>query len=497
MYFMKLSELLNEASTSCPSLSGLTISHLAWADDLVILALDPESLQKQLTIIENYCRDWGLEINISKTKFMVMNGKQPPSPNWRPTLNGQPIEPVTSYCYLGIIINNNGKLKQAVDSLYKKGLGAYFSLRNTIDRRFIDAKSSDKLFETLVAPILTYGCQVWLPTLPVIKHLTSCFKRNGNINQSLPQIAKMPQEQVHLRHLKHLLGINRRASNTTAWGETGKQPLLINNIKLCIKYFNRVMNLPSTHFAKAALIEQIRLNLSWFTNIKCIIECFDDVQPSEYEKNSSAVLNATLLSDISSFKTVAAKLQEHFVNSWKSSIDLSSKLTFYKSIKSSFSWEPYLDHSRTFNERRSTARIRCSSHRLNIEVGRFSNTPRDKRTCDFCNSVSNPIAIEDENHLLRSCPIGDKERFRFAAQAQKLGLEPAPSFSIAETYPKTESTSNRVSEQDVDMSLPIINAPSKEKVEYIKLCTRTVHNMYKLVLKHKESLKKSSQTRNK
>ncbi len=286
----------------------------------------------------------------------------------------------------------------------------------------------------------------------------------------------MPQEQVHLKHLKYLLGINRRASNTAAWGETGKHPLLINSIKLCIKYFNRVMNLSSTHFAKAAMIEQIRLELPWFTNIKSIIECFDDVCPGQYDKNSSAVLNATLLSDLSSFKTVTAKLQEHFINSWKSSTGTSKKLTFYSSIKSSFCWEPYLDHSRSFDERRSTARIRCSSHRLNIEVGRFSNTTRDKRTCDFCCSVGNSEAIEDEEHLLRSCPIGDKDRRHFNIQAQKLNLEPPPSFNMASTYPKSLSSGSKVSTEDV---------------QYIKLCTRTIHNMYKLVLKHKEHLKTS------
>ncbi|KAL5272959.1 hypothetical protein ACHWQZ_G000965 [Mnemiopsis leidyi] len=56
-------------------LLGLRISHLAWADDLVVLSLDPESLQKQIDILEKYCSDWGLEVNIAKTKFMVLNGK--------------------------------------------------------------------------------------------------------------------------------------------------------------------------------------------------------------------------------------------------------------------------------------------------------------------------------------------------------------------------------------------------------------------------------------
>ena len=222
VYFKDLSDLLNAAIANCPTLSGIPITHLAWADDLVILALDPESLQQLLQIIHDYCNKWGLEINISKTKFMVMNGAQPTNPSWRPTLGGTPIEHVSTYCYLGVIISSNGKFTQAVKSLYRKGLGAYFSPRNSVDRRFINAACLQKLFNMLVCPILSYGCQVWCPTLPVVKTITAGFKRKANLDQLLPNLAKGCSEQVHLRHLKYLLGINRRSSNLAAWGETGQ-----------------------------------------------------------------------------------------------------------------------------------------------------------------------------------------------------------------------------------------------------------------------------------
>ena len=38
----------------CPSLSGIPISHLLWADDLILLALTPEAAQKPLDILAKF-----------------------------------------------------------------------------------------------------------------------------------------------------------------------------------------------------------------------------------------------------------------------------------------------------------------------------------------------------------------------------------------------------------------------------------------------------------
>ena len=110
VYFRDLSILLNvnNQSTS-PDLNGIPISHLAWADDVVILALDEKSIQSQRSVLSKYCSDWGLEINFTRTKYMVMNSKKNygiPSP----LINSAPLERVSEYCYLGIIVTASGSL---------------------------------------------------------------------------------------------------------------------------------------------------------------------------------------------------------------------------------------------------------------------------------------------------------------------------------------------------------------------------------------------------
>ena len=304
VYFKELSDLLNSANTNNPTLSGLTITHLAWADDLFILALDMKLLQKQLDIIESYCSKWGLEINKNKTIYLIFNANRNNRSyeNCLPTLNGTALERVTSYCYLGIIICDNGNFKTAITSLSSKGLGALFSLQRTVDRRITDPKciAIDQLFNTLVAPILMYGCQIWLPVSPLIKSLTKGYSRTSDNDKLINLLTKEPYERILLRHTKYLLGINRRSSNSATLGETGRFPLVISSIRLCINYFKRTINLDDATFVKAALNEQIRLDLTWYSGIKGIITSFNNINPRDYEFSTSPTHNALMMSDLCS-----------------------------------------------------------------------------------------------------------------------------------------------------------------------------------------------------
>ena len=486
VYFKELSDLLNKADTINPLLCDIRITHLAWADDVVILAMDRTSIDKQLRIIEDYCNKWGLKVNASKTKFMVINGRcNNSSADSRPSIDGDELDQVTNYCYLGITISSNGKFNEAIKLLSRKGLGALFSLHRTVDRRFIDPASFNILFNSLINPILTYGCQVWLPVSPFVRSLTSFYSSTSSDANLLPLIAKQPFEAVHLRHLKYLLGINRRSCNAAAWGETGSFPLVINCIARCIRYFERLVNLDDSLLVKAALKEQVLSNLPWFQGIKGIIDKFDELNSSDYEHNSSPLLNTILLSNLCSHVKVTASLKKVFSDSWKTVLDNSSKLAFYNSVKMDFGWEPYLDSAlvQNFNERRSTSRIRCSSHKLNIEVGRYSNTQREDRICDFCKhiGVSSP-AIEDEEHVLYQCPLGEDIRSIFNRRVINCcnnAQGDIPRFTLAQTHP------HELVSDDSARNL---------KKSLIRTSCNSIHRIYLKVLQLKKDLKDAAKS---
>ena len=74
IYLANLSIDLNDTfGQEVPILNEITVSHLLWADDLVLVALDFHSLQVLIDRVHYFCEEWGLSVDISKTAIMVFN----------------------------------------------------------------------------------------------------------------------------------------------------------------------------------------------------------------------------------------------------------------------------------------------------------------------------------------------------------------------------------------------------------------------------------------
>ena len=72
LFIRDLSEVLFTVG-DYPFLGEHLITHLLWADDLVLAALDAASLQVNITALHNFCTKWGLSINTKKTKLLSLN----------------------------------------------------------------------------------------------------------------------------------------------------------------------------------------------------------------------------------------------------------------------------------------------------------------------------------------------------------------------------------------------------------------------------------------
>jgi hypothetical protein len=85
--------LLKEVpGADAPSLAGLVVPLLLYADDLVLISTTQSGLQRLMDRLERFCEDRRLTVNIEKTKTLVFGArKRLKTPI---TLKGMPIEHV-------------------------------------------------------------------------------------------------------------------------------------------------------------------------------------------------------------------------------------------------------------------------------------------------------------------------------------------------------------------------------------------------------------------
>ena len=84
-----------------------------YADDIIIVAETPEDLQLGLNILEQYCNEWKLKLNKTKTKIIVFRKGGLLPRNYDNT----ELEIVSSFTYLGMVFTSGGSFSTAQQTL--------------------------------------------------------------------------------------------------------------------------------------------------------------------------------------------------------------------------------------------------------------------------------------------------------------------------------------------------------------------------------------------
>ena len=87
-------------------------------------------LQKCLDNLAAYCHMWQLEVNVDKTKVMVMSAGRTAARDI--TFQGQELQCVNSYKYLGLMISSDGSISKMIEERVTKAKQSSFVLRQAL-----------------------------------------------------------------------------------------------------------------------------------------------------------------------------------------------------------------------------------------------------------------------------------------------------------------------------------------------------------------------------
>ena len=140
--------------------SYLKLYTLLYADDTIILAENENEMQLALDALADYCRIWKISINIDKTKIIRFSKRRSKNVNSF-YLNGDIINIVDNYIYLGTVVKFNGKFQDAKNKQILQAKKALFAIHSRKQNLQLPLDIYLNSFDTLVLPILLYGCEIW------------------------------------------------------------------------------------------------------------------------------------------------------------------------------------------------------------------------------------------------------------------------------------------------------------------------------------------------
>ena len=382
LYINDLPECFNSTDDQV-LLDDMSLSCLMYADDLVLLSTTEGGLKNCLNKLETYCDKYGLTVNLKKTNIMTFSksGRQSSTKFF---FKNNEIVHVSSYKYLGILFSSTGTFSHCVYDLYKRALKANFKLRKSFGDLHQNVDTMLHLFDHTVKPVLLYSSEIW----GSIDTTTSSFKK-GNFNMC-KSLSDKPYEKLHVNFLKYVLGVHKKATNSAVMGELGRYPIYIDVLCNSVKYFERLNSDHVSTLLKNAFKESNNLHSiskkSWASSTYFLLE---------YLNLPISCLQSSKLE-----KIVKQKLVEKYKQDWSTTISNCrsnnvGKLRTYALFKNRLCREPYLNVIKDKNIRKCFSNFRISSHKLEIEIGRYKKVDLNLRTCKLCKSGS----IEDEKHL--------------------------------------------------------------------------------------------------
>ena len=251
---------------------------LMFADDMVIFSTSIKGLQEGLNNLADYCKKWGLTVNISKTKIVIFRkgGKIGKEEKWY--YNGNVVEIVSSFKYVGCELTSSGSFKNCIANLVSSARRALFSLKRDLSKNIeILPETHINMFNLMISPILSYGCEIW----------------------GL-RIAE-PIDRFHLSFLKCLLEVKASTPNCFVYGELGVYPLIIDRKMRVIKYWLKIIrNINGKeHFVQKVYKELLNINttypncLTWVSGIKSLLEStgFNYIWQQQFVINEREFLN--------------------------------------------------------------------------------------------------------------------------------------------------------------------------------------------------------------
>lgn len=413
-----------------PKIGTLMVPLLMYADDVTALCTSPEHMNHLIEHIQLFCKMFGMKINASKTFAVVFHQKGAKGLNFKRLIkkcvwkiDGQPVEIKHEAKFLGLLFHDTKGCMAAPSTLAAKGSKALYSMLALMKSHHINQSAFlCRMFDQLVNPILSYGCQVWGPDVCI----------NALAMKDVLNRIRVVQEGVHIDFLRRIGGLPSSSPLWILFKEFDRIPLHFQWLTLCARFWGKATADPAALttnnvLLRASMRDNIRLAMSnsncWVSKfLNCLVHA--NVISQESLDACSTVQHFLDLPISESFVKIKLK------GLWNSLCeqvfgDVADPRGFpddapvtsirYRAWVDCQAKPPHLTAFLPTFIKHEILRLRCTSYPLAIQMGRRQRVkvPRSMRLCKACLIDNVCACVEDDKHFLMECPAYDFIRLKY------------------------------------------------------------------------------------
>jgi hypothetical protein len=403
-----------------PYVGSMRVPDILYADDVKLLASNPDHLQQLLDVLDLFCTLFDMQVNVSpqKTCIVVYGPLGAAMREWH--LGNMLVPVCDSYTDLGVLCTQQMGYAAGAEALAVAGRRAMHAALSMCRRGHL-AQPAFKLrvFDAIVEPVLSYGCQVWGPWV-------------WNLRDPLNVAA----ESVHIDFMRIMAGVGRRVKHQLLLHDFARYPIMYHWVALASRWWCSLMA-PDQQDKLAA--RALRSDV-WFMRAGCtdcwafkFLDTLSELNVVDRHRWDSSVNPAVTVEQVLQItvceKQVKRALRERFDGLLSSALSDMVQQRRRPSDPACRSDQVMLDtylsyvrardlhklplHLRcrrlSFAEVQTICRIRLGWHDLQVQKGRYSGQARDQRQCSVCRKRGHTNAagrapVEDLLHFLFDCP---------------------------------------------------------------------------------------------
>ena len=212
----------------CASIGNCKISHLLFADDLVLLSSTESSLQHALNSFADACNTAGMKISTAKTDVLHLS-RNPDQCILQ--VNGATLKQVEKFKYLGVAFTSDERQDEELDTRIGKASAVMRALHySVVMKQELLKQAKLSIFKAVFVPILTYGHESWIMTKRVRSEV----------------------QAYEMRFLRRIEGVTlfNKVCSSEIQKSLNIEPLLLRIERSQLRWFGHVSRMPQVRLPK-------------------------------------------------------------------------------------------------------------------------------------------------------------------------------------------------------------------------------------------------------